>query len=234
MVGVARAEKRLVQSLLHGLKNEKKLGARVIFSSEVDCFQGVADLVYAIPNGHSFISTRNNPKHARFSLSTAKVVAALSGRKSTTRQKLANETGLTPNTISKQLPLLRKMGIIANHSNGRVPIKRLVKHPFKATTAFEVKVKDWTSGIYQARNYRSFADEVFLALPLPTAKRLSRRERLFKRLRVGLVGIGKHGELVWFIKSPRRKPISAARSFFVALNLPRTQVGESIRRARPA
>jgi hypothetical protein len=233
-VGVARGEKRLVQSLLYGLKRNKRLGTKVIFSSEVDCFQGIADLVYAIPSGNGFVPAPTNRRLPRFSFSTAKVVAALSGRSSTTRQKLANETGLTPNTIARQLLLLRKMGIVGNHANGRLTIKRPVKHPFEVTTAFEVKVKDWTSGIYQARNYRSFADEVFLALPLRTANRLSKREKLFRRLRVGLVGIGERGELAWLIKSRRQRPVSAARSFYVALNLRRTGLGHGAIHARPS
>jgi hypothetical protein len=229
-VGVARAEKKLVKSLFDSLKKTTN-SQKVLFSSEVDCFQGVADLVLAYPNGYRLISKLTKKALSPFSFSTAKVLAALSGRKFTDRERLANKTGLTPGTVAKQLGVLHRVGIVENHQSGRVSIRRRVKHPFKAMTAFEVKVKDWTSGIYQARNYRSFAHEVFLALPLAKATSLSKRADIFRRLKVGLVGIGKYGELVWIINSPRRKPISSPRSYLVALQMMRENCGRSTRSA---
>jgi hypothetical protein len=230
-VGVARAEKRLVGSLVRALKRNTGSSRRIVLSSEVDCFQGVADVVRGVASGHALVSDAKPHDLLKFSFSTAKVLAALAGKKETTKERLVQETGLTRNTIARQLLVLRRSDLIDDIKNDRIVVTRKVEHPFREMIAFEVKVKDWGTGIYQARNYRSFAHEVFLALPLERAKRLGSRTQLFRRLKVGLVGIGKRGELIWLIKSPRRKPVSPGRSFLAAFHLMRDSCRSTARSA---
>lgn len=233
-VGVPRTEKHLVQALVLSLRRREKPRSGVVVSSEIDCFQGIADVVCGLSSGSDLLPLSSNGHVARGSFSTAKVLAALSGKKSSTREEIAREAGLTEKTVAKELRLLRYSRIVAGVRGGRVLVPRKIRHPFRTLTAFEVKVKDWTSGIYQARNYRSFAHQVFVALPLRKAMLVRKNKELFKRLRVGLVGIGEGGELVWLIRSPRQRPVSAGRSFLAALRMGRVRPLAGVRSSRHA
>jgi hypothetical protein len=85
--------------------------------------------------------------------------------------------------------------------------------------AFEVKVKDWKSGLRQARSYKSFANRTYLALPIERADSIKQHVDVFRRFNVGLLGIEKGGGLQWFVKTRRSSPISPARNFYASVQL---------------
>ncbi len=133
--------------------------------------------------------------------------------------RLVRVTGLSKATVRKELKLLQELRILKMTKKGQVSVRHEVRPPFKEITAYEVKVKDWKSGIYQARNYKSFAHKVNVALPLNRAKLLKKRLEIFRRMRVGLLGISASGDLKWFLHPRRQKPISGARNFLAAISL---------------
>lgn len=221
-VGVAKDEKRLVSHLIAAIETNRSSAKNVIVVSELDCFQGVADVVAGTFNGYRLL-----PKHPKntlhlLSFSTARILSALADRKKSNISKIVQATGLSTPTIRKELRLLQRLGILQTGSGGRISILHLIRPPFKEIEAYEVKVKDWKNGIYQARNYKSFAHKVSVALPLARATLLKKRLPEFRRMRVGLLGIGPTGKVKWFVKPRRQSPISGPRSFLAAVSLLRT------------
>lgn len=220
VIGISTKERRLVAALRGALRRSSHPRRNVIFCSELDCFQGVADLVVGIKNGYDLLPKTNPRKqYEGFSFSTAKVLAALQGRKFHSVSDTSRITGLSEDTVRKQLNTLRSLGVVGVHRKGFVKTIRVVRPLFREIAAFEVKVKDWKSGLHQARNYKSFAHRVSLALPLRRAVALKSQAKIFRRFGVGLVGIGKAGKLVWILKPPKLKPISPARNFLASIRL---------------
>ena len=220
-VGVSIAEARLVAALRRALvKGVARSRRRRVTAVELDSFQGVADLVVAELNGHRMLPPEVPRKRLEiFSFSTAKVLATLRGRKNIRISEIAENSGLSQETVRRQLRQLRNAGIVDIGERGRVRIVHEVSPPFNEMVAFEVKVKDWKSGLRQARSYKSFANRTYLALPSMRANSVKKHLQVFRLFNVGLVGIGKGGGLQWFIRTRRSKPISPARNFYASVQL---------------
>jgi len=218
-VGVARAEKRLVSGLLAFLGQSQNKRTGVVLASEFDCFQGVADVVAGVQNGYRLFPRSAKINSRLVTLSTARVLSMLAGRKTSTVVRLSRGTGLSASTVRKQVRVLSQLGMVRLREGGRISVGRDIRPPFREITAFEVKVKDWRSGIYQARNYRSFAHKVSVVLPLNRAKLLGARLHDFRRMKVGLLGINPSGKAEWFLKPRRRRPISGPRNYLAAIKL---------------
>jgi hypothetical protein len=216
---VARLEKRLVSQLIFAISQKSRRQARLAISAELDCFQGVADVVAGTFNGYRLFPNAAMSKLSSFSFSTAKVLSALSGRRTSTPLDVVRTTGLSISTTRRELSLLRKFGIVALVGRDKLKLLRRVRPPFKQIEAFEVKTKDWRAGIYQARNYKAFAHKVSVVLPLRRADRLKNRFDEFRRMRVGLLGIDEAGNLRWLLRPRRQKPISGPRNFLAAVKL---------------
>lgn len=218
-VGIARDEKRLVSNLIAAI--EKKAGSKenVIVALELDCFQGVADVVAGTYNGYRLLPNSSGDKLHLLSFSTSKILSALAGKRKSSIPKILQATGLSAPTIRKELILLQKLGIVRPGNGDRVSILHVIRPPFREIEAYEVKVKDWKGGIYQARNYKSFAHKVSVALPLKRASLLKKKLPDFRRMRVGLLGIGPTGKLKWFLKPRRQRPISGPRNYLAAISL---------------
>jgi DNA-binding transcriptional ArsR family regulator len=220
-VGVSKAEARLVAALRTALANESALSHRPrIYALELDSFRGVADLVVGESNGHLLLPSGTPRRQlTAFSLSTARVLAALGRKKATRISEIAKCSGLSDSTVRGQLRKLKDAGIVQSEAEGQIQVLHRVSPPFYELVAFEVKVKDWKSGLRQARNYRSFANRTYLALPLDRAEAVKKHREMFKRFKVGLVGIGKTGTVQWFVKPRRSTPISPAHNFYASILL---------------
>lgn len=218
-VGVAKDEKHLVTNLMNAIRKETGTRRRVAVASELDCFQGIADVVKGTYNGYRLFPNTAISKLKLLSFSSSRVLSALAGNKHSSIKKLEYATNLSKSTIRKQVHLLEGLGVLQRKQDGRISIPHEIRPPFREIEAFEVKMKDWRSGIYQARNYKSFAHKVSVALPLRRAILLKHRLNDFRRMRVGLVGISPAGGLRWMLKPRRQKPISGARNFLAAVNL---------------
>lgn len=218
-VGVPGREKHLVTALIAAIRRKAAPRKSVVVTREMDCFQGVADVVTGTYNGYRLFPHNARTNLHLLSFSTAKVLSCLVGRRTANIKTIADASGLAISTIKKELAVLRKMEMLRARTGSLVSIAHGIRQPFKEIAAFEVKVKDWKSGIYQARNYRSFAHKVSVALPLNRARLLRKRLNDFRRMRVGLLGIGPAGDLEWFLKPRRQRPISNPRSFLAAINL---------------
>ena len=80
-IGVPKEERELVTSLAAALKRADPRSKKNLICTEVDCFQGVADIVVGKVNGYRlFPRNTSTRKLELITLSTAKVLSALSGR----------------------------------------------------------------------------------------------------------------------------------------------------------
>lgn len=233
-VGVSKAERRLVGALVRGLAHDKFLPSGTVYRLELDCTQGIADVVTACPNGHAFLpAAATHAKLKGFSLSTAKILSALRGKRISCFEELETKTGLSRETVRSQLRVLERLAIIEHSRNKLIRLNHPVRSPFKEIFAYEVKVKDWKSGLRQARSYRSFAHRAVLVLPLERLDSLRKQRQVFKRFNVGLLGVGKHGDLKWLYKPKKTEPISLPRTLIASVDLMRGRPLWKVRSGRP-
>ena len=87
------------------------------------------------------------------------------------------------------------MGLEVRRENAPPPRLRL--------TAFEMKLRDWRSGLVQAYRYSYFADRAVLVLPTPLAKQLAEDLSRFKNAGIGLWGFDAASGVITRLSTPR-------------------------------
>lgn len=224
VVGRPKAEKKLQNTLLRALKTSARdEKAKKILCTEVDSYQGVADVVSATYNGFATRFAKLPRRHLTgLNLTTARILATLEPRRRHTLLDLTATTGFSRSTLRTHLAHLHKLGFL-RLSDDVVTLSHVPRLPLAEIAAYEVKVSDWRHGLYQAKNYRSFAHRVSLALPDLKAKTVLKNRKAFVQCGIGLAGISRNG-IRWYIRPRPRLPISRSRAFAVCF--------EVLRRAR--
>jgi DNA-binding transcriptional ArsR family regulator len=211
-VGVPKQEARLQKLLVSALTHEPlKRGLRRIICSEVDVWRGIADVVVATTDDSSTRGTwLAAPRLKHLNLTAAKLLAQLRRRDYRSLADIAKPVGFSIATVSAGLRRLERLGLVRRKGSS-ARLLHSTSAPFLDVVAFEVKVSDWKHGLYQATHYRSFANQVALALPNTKAKAVAVHKKAFQLFGIGLVGIKSPASITWYVKPIRRRPFSRSR-----------------------
>lgn len=218
-VGVPKEEARLHRVLIKGLKREElKPGLTRIICSEVDCWNGIADVVVATANGARLFNHLSRAQLSSISLTTARILTRLSVRRCVSVEDLSSMLGMSQETVRSHVSRLITLKI-ASVQDRKIRLTSAAKSPFKEVTAFEVKTKDWRRGLYQATHYKVFANRVALALPEEKARNVAAgHSEVFKKFGVGLLGLSPDS-FTFHIRPKKREPISPSRALMGAVEL---------------
>jgi hypothetical protein len=92
-----------------------------------------------------------------------------------------------------------------------IDCKRRGKKPATPSiTAFEIKVKDWKSGLRQAYRYSFFADLSYLVVPEELAPSVSMHINVFQNMGIGAMAFSKDGNIRSIYEPPAPGPKSLA------------------------
>jgi len=151
-------ESQLVDELSKGLKKTFKTDVAV---KEFSAGYGIADLTFA----KNFISTNNKlnrkPIDNYYSL---KSLLALSHETPFTSDEVMKIAGVSKSSTNKIVRWLLEEDYISKIDRGVYQKVSNVENPIKKLIAIEAKLSDWKSGALQARRYKSFTDECYLAI----------------------------------------------------------------------
>jgi DNA-binding transcriptional ArsR family regulator len=212
-VGVPKAEGRLHRLLISAITREPVTsGTNRVICSELDVSCGIADVVVATTNSRTINSAWfSSGELTGLNLTTAKLLTRLKYASYLQLSEIGRSVGLSTATVSRHIKKLEEMGI-AKRKGDSARLLKSTRIPFAEVTAFEVKVSDWRHGLYQATQYRAFANRVVLALPDVRARAVAVHRGTFRLFGVGLAGLTKSGEITWYVKAARRTPSSASRA----------------------
>ena len=213
-VGVPKEELTLQRALIRALAQEKiQAGTTRIICPELDAYQGIADVIVAIGNGHTFFGRSLSRRDiCSFNLTSARILVRLPYRKSVRISELARSTALSERTIERHLRTIEALGIV-HKTPGSVSLIRSKKAPFKEIAAFEVKISDWRQGLYQAMQYKAFANRAALILPAKKARSVANTNAdVFRVFGIGLAGIDHGSKLRWHVRPRRQKPRSESKA----------------------
>jgi len=152
-----KTEAQLVQELSKGLQAAFKTNTTI---KEFSAGYGIADLVFA-KNYNSESQVNREPLDNYFAVQVA--LATFKNKEFTIRD-VQNITGISRSASQKITKLLIDRGYAKATDAGYVRLKPLNKNSVKKIIAIEAKLSDWKSGIKQARRYKSFTDECYLAI----------------------------------------------------------------------
>lgn len=152
------SEFEMVSWLAEGLKSEFSTDA---FAREFAVGYGIADLVFA----RSFISKNNQLDRRPISNYYALMLyLGLEEDAPFTVKEARSSTRASDSTTQSAIAYLLKDGYIEQIGKGTYIKSYVMEKPALKLVAIEAKLRDWKQGIMQARRYKSFTDESYLAL----------------------------------------------------------------------
>jgi len=181
-------EKKLVKKLSQLFQQDGFLA-----KNEVGVGYGVADLVLINSTKFNSENCQLRKNYGQYSKLLKedyfKILSLLPDQKQNKGVKidyLLEKTNLSKSYLKYTiLDSLKRKGFIKEKNknyyfkiNGWMPIA-------KEVIAVEAKLRDWKKGIYQANRYKSFADKVYLAVPLDAAHLVDRK--MLIKYNVGLI-----------------------------------------------
>ncbi len=155
---LSMTEKEMVAALSSGLKSRFKTDVAI---KEFSAGYGIADLVFA----RNFITTKNvlrrKPINNYFALKT---LLAFDNDRGFNVTDVMRVTGTSKNMSDKAIKYLLGEEYIYETSGVYYKSNISLINPVKHLVAVEAKLKDWKQGILQARRYKSFTSECYLAI----------------------------------------------------------------------
>lgn len=153
-----KTEFDLVSLLADNLQSEFNTDVCV---REFSAGYGIADLVFA----RDFLSNKNavnrKPINNYYALQLYLSMPDNETITSVQLKALSTLSGPTLKTVVKELIQEGYLQVV-NETSVRKALK--IKSPVKKLVAIEAKLRDWKQGIIQARRYKSFTDECYLAI----------------------------------------------------------------------
>lgn len=152
------SEFEMVSWLAEGLKSEFSTD---VFAREFAVGYGIADLVFA----RTFISKSNQLDRRPISNYYALILyLGLEEDVPFTARDARVSTKASDSTAQAAITYLLKDGYIEQVGKGVYVKSYVMDKPALKLVAIEAKLRDWKQGIMQARRYKSFTDESYLAL----------------------------------------------------------------------
>ena len=146
----------------------------------------------------------------------AKIVASLKVSEYTGVEEIVESTGLSRRTVDTTFRRLVMDGGIAKGSSHKgFKLQKAIRVSDIELWAYELKLRDWKHGMYQALQYKAFAHSVAIVLPKEAISNVMRRLDSFKLYNVGvLIFDAKTGKLNVLVPPRKSNPSSLAHYLF--------------------
>jgi hypothetical protein len=188
-------------------------------AEEIVCQQGRPDLVASACPVRNGLSDAEIVDAAAVlgSPAAARVVSLLKPGAGRTIGYLARCSGLSIRTVRDALRTLLEVDLAVSSENGCFLLGEKLIHLDRELWAFEVKVDNWQRALFQALQYRAFADRVAVAMASDYVHRVRPRVGLFRSLRIGLLAIDASERSVEVVLPPFKSPPASRFHRFQAL-----------------
>ncbi len=193
-----KSEQELVD-LFKSTFDNKIITSKIKIMEEVGVGFGFADLVITELKG--FISS---PKRNKLSFIDISVYQVVESKKELPIDIICTLTGIRQNEVRKSLDRLVDYNFVRDAgSSFRINTKYVL--PFKKSSAFEAKLKNWKRAMNQAYRYKWFADYAYVIMDETHSRQAVKNLSEFKNLNIGLLTISTDGNIITHYK-PRKKP----------------------------
>lgn len=119
----------------------------------------------------------------------ARVLSLLKPNSIRTLEYLHRSSGLSIRTVRRNLRMLEELTLVKSANTGSYLLGEKLLELDRELWAFEVKVDNWQRALFQALQYRAFADRVVVAVAGDYVHRVRRHASLFRSFRIGLLAV---------------------------------------------
>ena len=170
---------------------------------EVTCKQGIPDLIgiSKIKNNSDWLF--NPPKDINVEASS--LILSLLKKKSPRRLKyLEDKTGYTPKYLCRALIVLLREGYVIQTEYGSYLLSETSINEPPELWAFELKLKNWKRAMFQALQYKAFANKVAVVFPLDRKNIMLKNLDSFKSVNVGVYIFDSEKMIIETLYKPRK------------------------------
>jgi len=180
---------------------------------EVVCQQGIADFVCLVTKeGLNQLDIFDNIQILE---SGTLVFSLLKPKANRSKKFLQEKTGLSEKTIAKVLKELCKNDIAIEEKEGVYHLSPKVIMPSLDIWAFELKISNWKRALFQALQYKAFANYSLVVFPFEKEGVLKKQLELFRELNVGILLFDvTNGKLKFLLHPKKEKPSSKWHMLF--------------------
>lgn len=182
---------------------------------EIVCQQGIADFIgIKYEKEMDQFSFLNNI----ISLESGTLLLSLLKYKAPRSEKyLLEKTGLSEKTINRVIKELLDNDIIQNISEKTYVISSNLVIPEFDIWAFELKLSNWKRALFQALQYKAFANYSSIVVPIEKEYLLSKQLSLFKKLNVGIILFDYDNNKIRFLVRPKKEKSTSKWHRFYAI-----------------
>lgn len=179
--------------------------------TELSAGYGIVDIAFA----KNFFTSKNKISREPLSNYIAlKIILGLEKNKTFSFIDALKISGTSTAMCGKIIKSLIELGYIEKIGFNTFKKTYQVKNPIKKIVAIEAKLKDWKQGAMQARRYKSFTDECYLAL-------LDRYEKnvdysYLEKFGIGLIVFNPDNGSIRFKKRPKKNNFLAMHNELLA------------------
>lgn len=153
------------------------------FVREFKAGYGIADLVFAKNFHFDKNSVDRSPINNYYAL---RALFELKDKSGFSTKEVKNVLGIGESKARETVHYLVEKGYLRRENRGSYSISiENFSNPIKSLVAIEVKLRDWKQGILQARRYKTYTDECYLAILSEYEKNID--YNLLNRFDIGLI-----------------------------------------------
>ena len=182
---------------------------------EVVCQQGIADFVglvskYGLENLELFENVQSLE-------SGTLIFSLLKPKAARSKSFLQEKTGLSEKTVSRVLRELCKSNLVSEITDGHYILSSEAIMPKLDIWAFELKISNWKRALFQALQYKAFANYSLVVFPFEKENVLGKQIDLFRELNVGILLFDVNTNHVKFLLRPKKERASSKWHMLFAL-----------------
>lgn len=158
-----------------------------VLFKEVESFQGIPDYIgVQIRDKEScekFIDMISKEKW----YTTSKILSCLKSKMYHTMEYLEENTGLSKQTLQKEIMSLCKKDLVIQNVTGSYKLSDKYIVPQMQMCAFELKLDNWKRALFQAIRYKTFSEYNYVVMPIDKKELLLKKIDVFRENNVGLL-----------------------------------------------
>jgi len=213
MVPKFQTEEELVQTFITVFRIAKR-SPLTVYATEVNCDDGIADVVIGVLNARwcDYKRIAEIPSRWVYPLVT------LPYRKAFRVDQFAKITGVTVRHAKNMLQLYQEAGFCKEQDGAWKKIKT-PRRPFNNIIAIEAKISDWRGALAQASRYRSYSNQSWVLLDDKSIGAAGRHIADFQHYNVGLASMTSGGRIRYCNFPVPKTPSSPLRYWYCCAEL---------------
>lgn len=188
-----------------------------MFLREIESFQGIPDYIGVnirdIEECKSFLANVSEENWYNVS----RILSILSKQKGHTVSYIVKKTGISENSLIKDLVFLQNKNMIEQDRYGNYKLYESFVIPKMSIFSFELKLENWKRALFQAIRYKTFSEFSYVVMPYEKMTLLKKNVDYFKQSNIGIVVYDeRENTLETIYRATKNKNISKSHLYYMS------------------